>query len=112
MKHPMIKLSLDEIKPGMLLARSIVSESGELLLSAGNVVNERVLTKMREIELNAAWIAEEGTEIAIPEENVNEQLALQSQFVVKLGTPHSALNSGDLRIGTNPKSSIPIFACC
>jgi HD-GYP domain-containing protein (c-di-GMP phosphodiesterase class II) len=83
MKHPMIKLSLDEIKPGMLLARSIVSESGELLLSAGNVVNDRVLTKMREIELTAAWIAEEGTEIAIPEENVNEQLALQSQFVVK-----------------------------
>jgi HD-GYP domain-containing protein (c-di-GMP phosphodiesterase class II) len=83
MMHPMIKLNLDEIKPGMLLARSIVSESGELLLSAGNVVNERVLTKMREIELSAAWIAEEGTEIAIPEENVNEQLALQSQFVVK-----------------------------
>ena len=79
----MIKLNLEEIKPGMLLARSIVSESGELLLSAGNVVNERVLTKMREIELSAAWIAEEGTEIAIPEENVNEQLALQSQFVVK-----------------------------
>lgn len=79
----MIKLSLDEIKPGMLLARSIVSEAGELLLSAGNVVNERVLNKMREIELSAAWIAEEGTEIAIPEENVNEQLALQSQFVVK-----------------------------
>lgn len=79
----MIKLSLEEIKPGMLLARSIVSESGELLLSAGNVVNERVLAKMRQIELSAAWIAEEGTEIAIPEENVNEQLALQSQFVVK-----------------------------
>jgi HD-GYP domain-containing protein (c-di-GMP phosphodiesterase class II) len=79
----MIKLTLDEIKPGMLLARSIVSESGELLLSAGNVVNEKVLSKMREIELSGAWIAEEGTEIAIPEENVNEQLALQSQFVVK-----------------------------
>jgi HD-GYP domain-containing protein (c-di-GMP phosphodiesterase class II) len=83
MEHSMIKLNLEEIKPGMLLARSIVSESGELLLSAGNVVNDRVLTKMREIELSAAWIAEEGTEIAIPEENVNEQLALQSQFVVK-----------------------------
>jgi HD-GYP domain-containing protein (c-di-GMP phosphodiesterase class II) len=79
----MIKLSLEEIKPGMLLARSIVSESGELLLSAGNVINERVLGKMRDIELTAAWIAEEGTEIAIPEETVNEQLSLQSQFVVK-----------------------------
>lgn len=79
----MIKLGLDEIQPGMLLARSIVSESGELLLSAGNVVNERILAKMREIELTAAWIAEEGTEIVIPEENINEQLALQSQFIVK-----------------------------
>jgi HD-GYP domain-containing protein (c-di-GMP phosphodiesterase class II) len=79
----MIKLTLEEIKPGMRLARSIVSESGELLLSAGNVINERVIAKMKEIELNAAWIAEEGTELAIPEETVNEQLSLQSQFVVK-----------------------------
>ncbi len=79
----MIKLSLEEIKPGMLLARSIVSESGELLLSAGNMINERVMQKMRDIELTAAWIAEEGTEMAIPEETVNEQLSLQSQFVVK-----------------------------
>ncbi|MBW8886351.1 MAG: HD domain-containing protein [Fibrobacteres bacterium] len=79
----MIKLNLEEIRPGMRLARSIVSESGELLLSAGNVINERVIGKMKEIELSAAWIAEEGTEIAIPEETVNEQLSLQSQFVVK-----------------------------
>src|SRR5690606_22248937 len=83
MKHSMIKLSLDEIKPGMPLARSIVSESGELLLSAGNVVNERILAKMRELDLSGAWIAEEGTEAVIPEESVSEQLALQSQFVVK-----------------------------
>jgi HD-GYP domain-containing protein (c-di-GMP phosphodiesterase class II) len=79
----MIKLTLEEIRPGMRLARSIVTESGELLLSAGNVINERVIGKMREIELTAAWIAAEGTEIAIPEETVNEQLSLQSQFVVK-----------------------------
>ena len=79
----MIKLSLDEIKPGMLLARSIVTENGELLLSAGYVVNDRVIAKMREIELTACWIAEEGTEHIVPEETVNEQLALQSQFVVQ-----------------------------
>ncbi len=79
----MIKLNLDEIKPGMLLARSIVSETGELLLSAGYVVNDKVIAKMREIELNSCWIAEEGTEHIVPEETVNEQLALQSQFIVQ-----------------------------
>ena len=79
----MIKLSIDEVKPGMLLARSIVSETGELMLSAGYVINDRILGKMREIELTACWIAEEGTECVIPEETVNEQLALQSQFVVR-----------------------------
>ena len=79
----MLKLSLEEIKPGMLLAKSIVSEGGELLLSAGYVINGRILAKMREIELTACWIAEEGTECIVPEETVNEQLALQSQFVVK-----------------------------
>lgn len=81
--HEMIRLTLEEVKPGMLLARSIVSETGELLLSAGYVVNDRILGKMREIGLNACWIAEEGTECIVPEETVNEQLALQSQFVVK-----------------------------
>jgi HD-GYP domain-containing protein (c-di-GMP phosphodiesterase class II) len=79
----MIKLNIDEVKPGMLLARSIVSETGELMLSAGYVINDRIIAKMREIELTACWIAEEGTECVIPEETVNEQLALQSQFVVK-----------------------------
>jgi HD-GYP domain-containing protein (c-di-GMP phosphodiesterase class II) len=79
----MIKLNIDEVKPGMLLARSIVSETGELMLSAGYVINDRILGKMREIELTACWIAEEGTECVIPEETVNEQLALQSQFVVR-----------------------------
>lgn len=79
----MIKLNIDEVKPGMLLARSIVSETGELMLSAGYVVNDRIIAKMREIELTACWIAEEGTECVVPEETVNEQLALQSQFVVK-----------------------------
>ena len=34
----------------------------------------------------------------------------QSQVVVKLGIPNSALNPGDLSIGANPESSIPIFA--
>lgn len=79
----MIKLSLEEINPGMRLARSIVTESGELLLSSGNVINERVIGKMRDIGLTAAWIAVDGAEIGIPEETINEQLSLQSQFVVK-----------------------------
>ncbi len=79
----MIKVTVEEVKPGMLLARSIVSETGELLLSAGYVVNERVIAKMREIELTSCWIDTEGTEHIVPEETVNEQLALQSQFVVR-----------------------------
>ena len=79
----MIKMTLEEIKPGMLLARSIVSEAGELLLAAGYVVNEKVIAKMREIELTSCWVNQEGTEHIVPEETVNEQLALQSQFMVQ-----------------------------
>lgn len=79
----MIKVTIDEVKLGMLLARSIVSETGELLLSAGYIVNDKVIQKMREIELTACWISEEGTEHIVPEESVSEQLALQSQFMVQ-----------------------------
>src|ERR1700756_2761157 len=41
-----------------------------------------------------------------------DKASRQSQFVVKLGVPGSALNPSDLGICTNPKASIPIFASC
>ncbi len=76
-------MPLPDVRPGMVLAKSIVGDQGDLLLAAGFVVNERVLEKMQDLGLNACWIFEEGTEAVMPEEAVNEQLALQARTTLK-----------------------------
>ena len=79
----MIQLSLEEVKPGMVLARSLVNENGELLLASGFVINERIISKMEEIQISGCWIYEEGTELVIPEEMINEQLTIQMRGKLK-----------------------------
>ncbi len=73
----MIQLSLDELRPGMVLAKSIVRETGELLLASGYVINDRILDKMKTIGLSSCWIFEDGTDYVVPEEILTEQLSLQ-----------------------------------
>ncbi len=79
----MIQLSLNEVKAGMVLARSLVNENGDLLLASGFVINDRIITKMHEIQLSGCWIYEEGTESIVPEEMVNEQLVLQTSGILR-----------------------------
>ncbi len=62
----------------MVLARSIMSENGDLLLAAGFEINDRVKNKLETIELPFVWIFEEGTEMVVPEELISEQISLQT----------------------------------
>ncbi len=79
----MIRMHMDEVKAGMVLARSLVKENGDLLLASGFVITERVLAKLREIGLSGCYVYEEGTEFVIPEEMISEQLANQTQGILK-----------------------------
>jgi HD-GYP domain-containing protein (c-di-GMP phosphodiesterase class II) len=79
----MIRIGISELRPGMVLARAIVGEQGDLLLASGFVVSGRVLEKIRSLNLNSCWIHEPGTESVVPEEVITEQLALQVQGVLK-----------------------------
>src|SRR6185295_9190018 len=79
----MIRMPLNEVKSGMVLAKSITNDSGDLMLAAGFVISDRILGKMRELELTGCWIYEEGTEYVIPEEMINEQLVLQTRATLR-----------------------------
>jgi HD-GYP domain-containing protein (c-di-GMP phosphodiesterase class II) len=79
----MIRLGLNEVRSGMVLARSLVSDNGDLLLAAGFLINDRILAKMKTMELTGCWIYEEGTELVVPEEVISEQFANQVQGVLK-----------------------------
>jgi HD-GYP domain-containing protein (c-di-GMP phosphodiesterase class II) len=79
----MIRLGLHEVRSGMVLARSLVSDNGDLLLAAGFLINERILAKMKVMELTGCWVYEEGTELVAPEEVISEQFANQVQGVLR-----------------------------
>ncbi len=74
----MIQLALNEVEPGMVLARPIMGENGHLLLASGFVLDERILSKCRRMEMNALWIHEEDVHV-IPDVLINEQLGYQVQ---------------------------------
>ncbi len=73
----MIQVSLDEVQPGMVLARSILGDRGNLLLSQGFVLNADVIRKCRKMELNGLWVYQEGVDV-LPENLIQEQLELQA----------------------------------
>ncbi len=82
-KVAMIQMHIDEIKAGMVLARSLIKENGDLLLASGFVITARVLAKLKEIGLSSCYVYEEGTEFVVPEEMISEQLANQTQGILR-----------------------------
>ncbi|MTI81430.1 MAG: HD-GYP domain-containing protein [Firmicutes bacterium] len=52
----MRKLRMDQIKPGMKLARSVYSSSRQVLLNSGVILNERYIKKLKELSVPALYI--------------------------------------------------------
>ncbi|MBF0433129.1 MAG: HD domain-containing protein [Fibrobacteria bacterium] len=79
----MIQVTKDELKSGMVLAKSIYGENGELLLANGYTINDKVLRKLKQLELPYFWIQEEGTEFIIPEQIISDKIAYQSHEAIR-----------------------------
>src|SRR6267142_2462160 len=78
----MIQLSLDEIQPGMRVARSVLGTGAGAQLAAGYVLDEAVIARCRKMGMRSLWVSLEG-EDEPPAGNVNDQLALQAQHAWK-----------------------------
>src|SRR5687768_5272017 len=74
----MIQLSIDELQPGMVVARSILGSGSGMALAAGYVLDEPVILRLKRTGIRSLWISMEDEDI-LPSGNVNDQLALQAQ---------------------------------
>lgn len=78
----MIQLGMDEIQPGMVVARSILGAGSGMALAAGYVLDEPVLARLRKSGMRTLWVTIEGQD-DLPAGNINDQLALQAQHAWK-----------------------------
>lgn len=79
----MYKVAIENCKPNMVLGKSLYNASGDLLLAAGYRLQDKYLQRLKILGYSAIWVQEEGTENIIPEELINEQLALQTNKAVR-----------------------------
>ncbi len=79
----MIQVLQTELKEGMVLAKSVYRDNGDLLLASGYTINTKVLSKLNELDQPYFWVQEEGTEAIVPEELISEQITLQSQSALR-----------------------------
>ncbi|MDB5103527.1 MAG: hypothetical protein JWP91_1216 [Fibrobacteres bacterium] len=74
----MVQLPIDEIVPGMVVARSVLGSSAGVQLAAGYTLDQPVIARCKKQGMRTMWVHLEGENI-LPAGNVNDQLALQAQ---------------------------------
>ncbi len=79
----MLKVVLEDAKPGMVLARSLYSAYGDLLLAAGCKLNPDYINRLKVEGFNSFWIQDEDTEEVVSDDMVNEQLNLQTNIALR-----------------------------
>jgi HD-GYP domain-containing protein (c-di-GMP phosphodiesterase class II) len=84
----MIELTVDELRTGQTLARSIYRPNGEMLLSLGYQLSSDVIHKLRETGQTRFWIQEPGLEHILPEEILPEFLLNQAADELRKNAEH------------------------
>jgi HD-GYP domain-containing protein (c-di-GMP phosphodiesterase class II) len=74
----MIQLPIEEVVPGMVVARSVLGGVSGVQLAAGYVLDKSVILHCKRQQMRTMWVHLDGDE-TLPAGNVNDQLALQAQ---------------------------------
>lgn len=77
---------MTDVKPGMVLGKSIYSANGDLLLAAGYNLDPAVITRLKTLGYGGLWIQHEGTEHVIPPQLLNDQIQLQTNLALRQST--------------------------
>jgi len=72
--------SLEELKPGDVLGKSIFLPNNRLLLGAGYRVTREIRTRLIERGHSHVYIMEEGTEDVIPEDVISEEVQAEARL--------------------------------
>ena len=71
-------IAVKDIRPYMVLGKSIFTQNNMLLLGAGYRIPSEFKTKLIDRGLNHVYIMEEGTEDIIPEDIISDELKMQA----------------------------------
>ena len=74
----MYKVTLEEIKVGDVLAKTILRENGDILLAAGYKLTNAVYRKLPDLNQDYFWIQTEELQEIDLEDSVSEHIALQT----------------------------------
>jgi len=90
--------SVDDLKPGYVLGKSIFISNYKLLLGAGYRLNEGIIDKLREKGFSHVYIMEEGTEEVIPEDVISDEtrLEIREKFENKIQELNKTLEFKDM----------------
>src|SRR2546425_1096086 len=70
----MRRVAVDELEPGVVLARAVYSERGELLLNADIVLTERYIDLLRERGFSTVFVADRDTSDLGIEDIISERV--------------------------------------
>ncbi|MHB8983775.1 MAG: HD-GYP domain-containing protein [Carboxydocellales bacterium] len=66
-------ISVDNIKSGMKVGRTIYSAKGKVLLAAGMVLNERYIVRLRELGITSLYVANDEIGLITADDVISEQ---------------------------------------
>ncbi len=78
----MVQYSINEVKEGMVLGRSIYLPRGDLLLAAGYKIKQSYIQKLKSMGFHYVYVNEKGTEDIIPEDIIAEQVMREAEVAV------------------------------
>jgi len=80
----MRRINIDDLKPDMILARSIYSSDGRILLNAGMVLNEQYIARLSDLGILSVYIVDEvfGIDHEV-EDVVSERTRIETIQLVK-----------------------------
>jgi HD-GYP domain-containing protein (c-di-GMP phosphodiesterase class II) len=79
----MIRLSISQVKSGLLLGKNIYNAEGKLLLGKGQVLKEEYIEKLKSLKISFLYIEDERTKEAEVEDVISERTRLELTWTVK-----------------------------
>ncbi len=70
----MVLYNINDVVPGMVLARSIVLPAGEFMLAAGTGLTPRYVNRLKKLGIDSIYIEVEGTEHIDPQSIISTQI--------------------------------------
>ena len=70
----MVQYNINDVVPGMVLARSIILPVGGFMLAAGTSLTHRYIYRLKKLGIDSAYIEVEGTEHIDPQTIISTQI--------------------------------------